>query len=149
MKVINKFFVNNNHYNIFFYKTITVIDWIENMIVIHIIVYWRTDVNYFQIFDQILQILRDVYEEKNLKNNSRQIYIALKQKRDNFFVVFFSKFRKLNNIMQYSKIIFIDNFKNKILSRLRKTLIIRQIQYISLLTWKFTCKIWTINNNLK
>ena len=41
----------------------------KNIIVIHITVYQRTDVNYFQIFDQILQVFRDVYEEKNLKNN--------------------------------------------------------------------------------
>ena len=108
----------------------------KNIIVIHIIVYQRTDVNYFQTFDQILQILRDIYEKKNFKNNSRRIYIALKQKCDDLFVVFFSKFRKLNNILQYSKIMLINNFKNKILFRLRKTLIIRQIRYILLFDMK-------------
>ena len=104
----------------------------QNTIVIYIIVYQQIDVNYFQIFDQVLQIFRDVYEEKNFKNNSQQIYIALKQKSDNSFVMFFSKFRKLNNILQYSKIMLINDFKNKILSCLRKTLIIRWIQYILL-----------------
>ena len=97
----------------------------KDTIVIYITVYQRTDVNYFQTFDQILQILRDIYEKKNFKNNSRRIYIALKQKRDDFFVMFFSKFKKLNNILQYSKIMFINDFKNKILLHLRKTLIIR------------------------
>ena len=53
-----------------------------------------------------------------------------------FFIVFFSKFRKLNNILQYSKIMFINDFKNKILFRLQETLIIRQIQYILLLDIK-------------
>ena len=90
-----------------------------------------------------MQILRDVYKEKNLKNNSRRIYIALKQKRDDLFVVFFSKFRKLNSILQYSEIMFIDDFKNKILSCLRKTLIIRQIRYILL----FDMKIYLQNLN--
>ena len=71
----------------------------KNTIVTHITVYQQTDVNYFQIFDQILQVFRNVYKKKNLKNNSRQIYIALKQERDDSFVVFFSKFRKLNNIL--------------------------------------------------
>ena len=51
MKVIDKFFVNDNYYNIFFHKTITIIDWMKSTIVIHIIVYRWTDVNYFQIFD--------------------------------------------------------------------------------------------------
>ena len=51
IKVIDKFFVNDDYYDIFFHKIITVIDWMKNMIVTHIIVYRRTDVNYFQIFD--------------------------------------------------------------------------------------------------
>ena len=99
MKIINKFFVNNDHYNIFLHKIVTIIDWIKDTIVIYITVYRQTNVNYFQIFDQVLQILCDVYKEKNFKNNSWRIYIALKQKRDDSFVVFFSKFRKLNNIL--------------------------------------------------
>ena len=136
MKIIDKLFVNDDHYDTFFHKIVTIIDWMKKTIVIHIIVYWRTDVNYFQIFDQVLQVFRDVYKKKNFKNNSWRIYIALKQKRDDFFVVFFSKFRKLNNILQYLKIMFIDDFKNKILLRLRKALIIRQIWYISLFDMK-------------
>ena len=127
----------------FFYKIVTVIDWMKNTIVIHIIVYQRIDVNYFQIFDQVLQILRDVYKKKKLKNNSRWIYIVLKQKRDDFFVVFFSKFKKLNSILQYSEIMLIDDFKNKILPYLRKTLIICQIRYISL----FDMKVYLQNLN--
>ena len=83
-----------------------------------------------------MQIFRDVYEKKKFKNNLRRIYIALKQKRNDSFVMFFSKFRKLNNILQYSKIMLIDDFKNKILFRLRKTLIIRQIRYILLFDMK-------------
>ena len=51
MKIIDKFFVNDNYYDIFFHKIVTVIDWMKNIIVIHIIVYQRTDVNYFQILD--------------------------------------------------------------------------------------------------
>ena len=47
MKVIDKLFINDDYYNIFFYKIVTVIDWMKNTIVIHIIVYRRTDVNYF------------------------------------------------------------------------------------------------------
>ena len=90
-----------------------------------------------------MQVFRNIYEEKNFKNNLRQIYIALKQKRDNFFAVFFSKFRKLNNILQYSKIMFIDDFKNKVLSCLRKTLIIRQIWYLLL----FDMKVYLQNLN--
>ena len=39
----------------------------KDIIVIHIIVYRRTDVNYFQIFNQILQIFCDVYKKKTLK----------------------------------------------------------------------------------
>ena len=117
----------------------------KDTIVTHIIAYRRINVNYFQIFNQVLQVFRNVYKEKNFKNNLRRIYIALKQKRDDFFVVFFSKFRKLNSILQYLKIMFIDNFKNKILSRLRKTLIIRQIQYISLFNMKIYLQ--NLNNN--
>ena len=143
MKVIDKLFVNDDHYDIFFHKIITIINWVKDTVVIHIIIYWRIDVNYFQIFDQVLQVLRDVYKEKNFKNNSRRIYIALKQKRDDFFVVFFSKFRKLNSILQYSKIMFINDFKNKILFRLRETLIICQIRYILL----FDMKVYLQNLN--
>ena len=51
MKVIDKLFVNNNYYDIFLHKIITIIDWMKNTIVIYIIVYRRIDVNYFQIFD--------------------------------------------------------------------------------------------------
>ena len=83
-----------------------------------------------------MQVFRDVYKKNNFKNNLRRIYIALKQKRDDSFAVFFSKFRKLGSILQYSKIMFIDDFKNKILFRLRKTLIIRQIRYILLFDMK-------------
>ena len=108
----------------------------KSTIVIYIIVYRRINVNYFQIFNQILQVFRDIYKKKNFKNNLRRIYTALKQKRDDFFAVFFSKFRKLNNILQYLKIMLIDDFKNKILFHLRKTLIIRQIQYILLFDMK-------------
>ena len=61
----------------------------KNTIVIYIIIYQQINVNYFQIFDQVLQILRDVYKKKNFKINSQRIYIALKQKRDDFFVMFF------------------------------------------------------------
>ena len=117
----------------------------KNTIVIYIIIYRRTDVNYFQIFDQVLQVLRNIYEKKNFKNNLRQTYIALNQKRDDPFVVFFSKFEKLNNILQYLKIMLINDFKNKILSRLRETLIIRQIQYISLFDMKIYLQ--NLNNN--
>ena len=46
------------------------------------------------------------------------------QTRRRFHHVFL-KFRKLNNILQYFKTMLIDNFKNKILFRFRKTLIIR------------------------
>ena len=69
IKVTDKLFVNDNHYDIFFHKIITIINWIKNIIVIHITVYRRTDVNYFQIFNQVLQVLRDIYEKKNFKNN--------------------------------------------------------------------------------
>ena len=143
MKITDKLFINDDHYDIFLHKIITVIDWVKNIIVIHIIVYRRTDVNYFQILDQILQVFRDVYKKNFFKNNSWRIYIALKQKRDDFFVVFFLKFRKLDNILQYSKIMLINNFKNKILLRLRKALIIRQIQYILL----FDMKVYLQNLN--
>ena len=115
----------------------------KNTIVIHIIIYRRINVNYFQIFDQILQVFRDVYEKKNFKNNLRRVYTALKQKRNDLFVVFFPKFKKLNNILQCLKIMFINDFKIKILSRLRKTLIIRQIQHISL----FNMKVYLQNLN--
>ena len=89
-----------------------------------------------QIFEQILQILRNIYEEKNLKIIHDERCIALKQKRDDVFVIFFSKFRKLSSILQYFKIMLIDNFKNKILFRFRKALIIRQIRYILLLNMR-------------
>ena len=43
----------------------------KNIIVIYITVYQQIDVNHFQIFNQILQVFRDIYEKKNFKNNLR------------------------------------------------------------------------------
>ena len=87
MKVIDKLFVNDDHYDIFLHKIVTIINWMNNTIVIHIIVYRRTDVNYFQIFDQVLQVLRDVYEKKNFKNNLRRIYIAVRLYMNVWYIV--------------------------------------------------------------
>ena len=84
----------------------------------------------------IFEVFRDVYENKNLKNNSRRIYIDLKQRSIDFFAMFFFEFRKLSNILRYIDEMLIENLKNKVFSRFRDAFINQQIQHIFLAIMK-------------
>ena len=84
----------------------------------------------------IFEVLRDVYEDKNLKNNSRRIYIDLKQRSIDSFAMFFFEFRKLSNILRYIDEMLIENLKNKVFSRFRDAFINQQIQHIFLAIMK-------------
>ena len=102
----------------------------------HVNAYRKVDKNYFKILETVLVVLCDIYEEKNLKTNFRRVYTALKQKRKDFFALFFSEFRRLSSILQYSNSMLIDDMKDKLMSRFKKTLINQQVKYIFLSTMK-------------
>ena len=102
----------------------------------HIIAYRLSNLDYFKTPDMVFEVLRGVYEDKNLKNNSRRIYIGLKQRSTDSFAMFFFEFRKLSSILRYIDEMLIENLKNKVLPRLRDALINQQVQYTSLAAMK-------------
>ena len=88
--------------------------------------------DYFQSPEEVFDVLRDIYEDKNLRENARREYRALFMKASEPFAEFFSRFRKLGNILRYDDQHLIDDIKDKLVTRLRETLNYSQHKFMKL-----------------
>ncbi|KAL8812193.1 MAG: hypothetical protein Q9223_007354, partial [Gallowayella weberi] len=85
------------------------------------------DPDYFNTPDMIFNVLRDIYEDKNLRQNSRRKYLQLKMFPETPFANFYSEFKKLGSILGYSDQTLMDDIIDKLLERLRAAL--RSVQF--------------------
>lgn len=114
------------------HQTIYVMNRLNDTTSNHINAYKKTNKNYFKVSNTIFVVFCDIYEKKNLKSNARRTYTVLKQRKNESFAIFFSEFRRLNNLLQYFDHMLIDDLKNKLLQRFRNALANTQIKHISL-----------------
>ena len=102
LKIQNCLFVNANHYPIDKHAAIFIINRTTENAVSHINAYRKKDLNYFISTEQILIFLRGIYEDRNEISNARKEYKTFKMRANSTFNEFFSHFRRLSNLLDFS-----------------------------------------------
>ena len=102
LKIQNCLFVNANHYSTNKHAIIFAINRTAKNAVDHINAYRKENLNYFIFVEQILTFLRSIYENKNEISNARKEYKTFKMRFNQIFNEFFSVFRRLNSLLDFS-----------------------------------------------
>jgi len=122
LKLYNKLILNKNYFETNTIKTIYTIEKIANIVAKYINIYRIKNSIYFTIQKIVIEILWDIYQDFDYIRNIRQKYIYFKQIFYQNFVSFCSNFIYLNYILNYNKIIFVQNLEIKINKKLRNIL---------------------------
>ena len=113
--------LNKNYFEINTIKTIYTKE-ITNTIAKYINIYRIKDFFYFTTQKIIIEILRNIYKDFNCICNIRQKHRFLKQEFYQNFVFYCSNFIYLNYVLNYNKIIFVQNLEIKINTKLKNIL---------------------------
>ena len=132
LKIQDCLFVNADHYPTDKHAAIFAISRTAEDAVGHINAYRKGDPNYFTSAEQVLTFLRSIYEDRNEVSNARREYKTLKMRSNQTFNEFFSVFRRLSSLLDFSLQSQLFDLQDKIIQRLRTVLINQQHIYISL-----------------
>ena len=132
LKIQDCLFVNADHYPTDKHAAIFAISRTAEDAVGHINAYRRGDPNYFRSAEQVLTFLRSIYEDRNEVSNARREYKTLKMRTNQTFNEFFSHFRRLSSLLDFSLQSQLFDLQDKIIQRLRTVLINQQHTYTSL-----------------
>ena len=86
----------------------------------HINAYREDDPNHFKTPAEVRQILKDIYADKNERQNARREYVRLRMRHDEIFGQFFPTFRKLGTILKYSDAQLCEELPEKLPVRLKE-----------------------------
>ena len=132
LKIQDCLFVNADHYPTDKHAAIFAISRTAEDAVAHINAYRKGDPNYFLSAEQVLTFLRSIYEDRNEVNNARREYKSLKMRSNQTFNEFFSHFRRLSSLLDFSLQSQLFDLQDKIIQRLRTVLVNQQHTYTSL-----------------
>ena len=90
-------------------------------------------------------MLSNVYVNLNRERNARRVYMKLQQNVNQFFNVFYSKFKKQINYFHYNDKTLIDNLKEKIFMKLKEALSITVTRFD--IVFELKNYLQTVNNN--
>ena len=132
LKIQDCLFVNTDHYPTAKHGALFAISRTSDDASDHINAYRRADPNYFLSPEQVLTFLRGIYEDRNEISNARREYKSLKMRTNQTFDEFFSHFRRLSSLLDFSLQSQLFDLQDKIVQRLRNVLINQQHTYTSL-----------------
>ena len=122
LKIEDKLSININYFLIDDNKTAYIYLRIEDDAAEHLNAYRINDSRYFKIFEQVLKILSSIYDDLNRKENARYKFKRLKMILEISFYLFYNHFLRFATIAEISEDYLLKELKNRILSRMQKTM---------------------------
>ena len=114
--------MNVDHFLIDDNKTVYIYLRIDDNTTKHLNAYRINDSRYFKIFKQVLEILLSIYNDINRKENARYKFKKLKITLEMLFYLFYNHFLRFVTIAEISESYLLKELKNRVLSRMQKTM---------------------------
>ena len=140
LAIDDKLTINTDHWATDDQRARYVISRTGNEALKHLTSYRMNNPNYFQHPTQVKDALKDIYEDKFRRQNARREYQSCKMKKDEPFGVFFPRFRRLGNELEHSELTLCEDLKDKVLPRMRDSLINNQKRFTKLADMREYCQ---------
>ena len=114
--------MNADHFSIDDNKTVYICLRTEDDAAEHLNAYRINDSRYFKISEQVLEILSSIYDDLNRKENARHKFKRLKMTLEMSFHLFYNHFLRFATIAEISEDYLLKELKNRVLSRMQKTM---------------------------